>query len=300
MATWQDGPEYAPLVPPSGFEPAGQPSPDLADGAHDLGADPSQRRSAPAPLSQPTFAAPESAVPLEALGSGGPEQRDPCEPFAVLTRTATSGSAWPAAHTASSGPLTSPPAYAPAPELGPLPAPQPPSVPTPAAYGMPFPHAPGAPYAPIPPALPEQVGDGADLEARERSARWLLLPAALYLVGTWTGPLVTLAMVVATILLITRRGVRPSAQLVSRYVLVIVTSVTVLSILVGDGLSASTALSRGVGLVYAFLCAMWFVRERSEIDAERQRRDRGASPWPPPPDHHSWPGPGPRPPQDRG
>ena len=281
MATWQDGPEYAPLVPPSGFEPAGPPSHDLADAAHDRGAEPAQQPSAPAPRAQPSFTAPESAVPLETLGSEGPEQRDPHEPFVVLTRTASSGSAWLAAHTASSDPLTSPPADASAPELGPPPAAHPASVPAPGAYGMPFPNAPGSPYGPIPPALPERVGDGTDLEARERSARWLLLPAALYLVGTWAGPLVIVVMVVATILLLTRRAVRPSAQLVSRYVLVIVSSVTLLSVLVGDGLSAPTALSRGVGLVYAFLCAMWFVRERSEIDAERQRRDRRVSPWPP-------------------
>ena len=259
MATWQDGPEYAPLVPPSGFEPADPRSPDLTGPTLDRGPDPTHALSAPEPPSQPTFAAPAAAVPLEVLGSGGPEQRDPREPFAVLARTATSDSAWPAAHTAS-GPQTLPPAEddTSVSDLGPAPVPRLRGLPT--------------RYGPVPPAPPADPGADAALEARQRNARWLLLPAALYLVGSWAGPLVTLAMVVATIVLISRRGVRESAQLVSRYVLLIVASVAVLSILVGDGLSASTALSRGVGLVYSFLCAAWFVRENSEIDAERQGR----------------------------
>lgn len=259
MATWQDGPEYAPLVRPAAFEPPEQPTaapPDPGDtSALAAGGEPPQVRSARAPHVRPGFSAPES-VPLDQVSSGSPDRRDPHEPFDVVARTARSGSAWPAAHAAQPQPA---PAYEPEPE----PAPYDPYIP--------------APYVPAPPAC------GSDLDARERSALWLLLPGALYLLGAWTGPLMTLAMLLASLLL-AGRDVRTAAKALSRIVLIVLSAVTLLAMLAGDGLAGVTTVARGVGLVYVVLCGMWFVRERSEIDAERHRRSEQSAVWPPPQD----------------
>lgn len=266
MATWQDGPEYAPLVRPVAFEPPEQPTaapPESGDtSTQAAGGEPARVRTARAPHVRPGFTAPES-VPLDAVSSGSPDRRDPHEPFDVVARTARSGSAWPAAHAAHPQPGPTP--YEPEPVSAPFdPSAPPPYVP--------------APYVPAPPA------DGSGVDARERSARWLLLPGALYLLGACTGPLMTLAMLLASLLLAGRGGVRTAAKALSRIVLIVLSSVTLLAMVAGEGLAGVTAVARGVGLVYVALCGMWFVRERSEIDAERHRRSEQSAVWPPPQD----------------
>ncbi|SDB80320.1 hypothetical protein GA0111570_102108 [Raineyella antarctica] len=295
MATWQDGPEYAPLVPPSGYEPAGPPTPVN-------GPDPAPEDTGPevAPAARPGFEPPESSIPLDSLAPPPMSAaRDPHVPFAVASRTTRAGSAWQSSHVPGTQPA---PAGPPTPgqDLSvPYPEPPYPEVPyAPTPYGLQPPHDPATPYPPVapPPTLPHP--EGADLAVRERAARWLLGAAGIYFLGTWTGPLVIAAVILAALMVMTRPGVRPAAKLVSRIALGLVVGVCVVTVLAGDGLAAATPLARAIGLVHAFLCVMWFVRERSEIDAERQRRERERSSWPPPPDHHSWPGPGPYPPED--
>jgi hypothetical protein len=140
MATWEDGPEYAPLARPAEFtSPAANP----LDAAP-----PHLQPAADAPAERPRFADPSAPVaPLAALVPVAKETRDPEQPFAVVSSTLTSGSAWGSAH---GGPLGSaapqPPAapaalpgtaYTPEALLGPAPvAPQlwPEPAPVPGAY----------------------------------------------------------------------------------------------------------------------------------------------------------------------
>lgn len=97
MATWEDGPEYAPWQRPDGFTTP--PVPPLL----------SVEAAAPphpnAPVARPHFDRPTVALtPLAALVPEPPEQRDPAVPFAVVSSTVTVGpelgpaTAWSAAH----------------------------------------------------------------------------------------------------------------------------------------------------------------------------------------------------------
>ncbi|MBA8794685.1 hypothetical protein FHX74_002304 [Friedmanniella endophytica] len=92
MASWQDGPEYAPLERPSAFDPSGLAPLDQAP--------PFVQPAANAPAERPRFDGPGVALaPLAALvpAEEGP-RRDPHEPFAVASSTLTeTTSAWSAA-----------------------------------------------------------------------------------------------------------------------------------------------------------------------------------------------------------
>ena len=91
MATWEDGPEYAPIERPSGFQnPDARPL-DVAP--------PYPQVAAWAPKNRPAFDSPERPVaPLSTLTPVREEPRDPQEPFAVVSSTMTSDSAWGAVH----------------------------------------------------------------------------------------------------------------------------------------------------------------------------------------------------------
>jgi hypothetical protein len=92
MATWEDGPEYAPLVRPDAFtEPTISPL---------SSAPPVEHLAAAVPNERPAFADPrESVAPLESLVPPIEAPRDPAEPFDVVTTALTSAdSAWGAAH----------------------------------------------------------------------------------------------------------------------------------------------------------------------------------------------------------
>ena len=133
MATWEDGPEYAPYVRPDDFEvPPGEPLP----------YPPPEPTLAAAPPERPVFAEPEA--PVAALATLVPvvdDVRDPQQPFAVVTDSLTTDSGWGAVRwSAPSTPVADSPWPAP-PEPGQFPAPG-----TPQWFG------PG-PYAP-PPAPP--------------------------------------------------------------------------------------------------------------------------------------------------
>lgn len=128
VATWEDGPEYAPVDWPSGFvAPAIPPlsdSPAMPD------------PSAGAPVAPPArFDAPRDPVPpLAALVPDTSPGRDPHEPFQVLSSVVTDGSAWGSVHSVQAAAVPGAPvawtpdqavasAYAPPPPMQGFPAP---------------------------------------------------------------------------------------------------------------------------------------------------------------------------------
>jgi hypothetical protein len=152
MASWEDGPEYAPLVRPDAFtEPTTSP----------LSVAPAHLQpAASAPKQRPAFDDPsEPVAPLSSLVPPVEDPRDPALPFEVVTTTLTSAdSAWGAAHWA---PPTGPPATPWAspvatPSPSPWPAPTEPLVPQvgPASAANGFP-APGTAAWFTPPAPPQ-------------------------------------------------------------------------------------------------------------------------------------------------
>lgn len=100
MATWEDGPEYAPIERPAHFADAGAAPLSVAP--------PAVQMAAQAPKDRPFFDQPPAAVaPLETLVPTPAETRDPEVPFSVASAALTSDSAWGAVH---SGPPITPPA----------------------------------------------------------------------------------------------------------------------------------------------------------------------------------------------
>jgi hypothetical protein len=97
MATWEDGPEYAPIERPTHFADAGAPPLSIAP--------PVLQMAAHAPKQRPFFDQPPTPVaPLEALVPTPDETRDPEIPFAVVSAAMTSDSAWGALHSGPSAP----------------------------------------------------------------------------------------------------------------------------------------------------------------------------------------------------
>src|SRR5215212_7077349 len=92
MATLEDGPEYAPIERPADFQTPDAPPLNTAE--------PYLQMAAWAPKSRPAFDHP--SVPRAPLSNLVPvqreEPRDPQKPFAVVTSTMTSDSAWGAVH----------------------------------------------------------------------------------------------------------------------------------------------------------------------------------------------------------
>jgi hypothetical protein len=156
MATWEDGPEYAPIERPSDFQTPDAPPLNSAE--------PYLQAAAWAPKGRPIFDNP--AAPVAPLSSLVPvqreEPRDPQKPFAVVTSTMTSDSAWGAVHWAApAGPPAVPSAAGSLRNAAGVPYPppdQPITVHAPATTGSaPFP-APGTPgwFSPPPYAQPPQ------------------------------------------------------------------------------------------------------------------------------------------------
>jgi hypothetical protein len=127
MATWEDGPEYAPRERPSSFaEPTVAPLEPVPAAA---------QPAANAPATRPQFGQPAAPVaPLAELVPAPADVRDPHRPFDVAASALTSDSAWgslhwSAPHPVGSGPAVpvavGPTAAGPAPMAGPIPAPQP-------------------------------------------------------------------------------------------------------------------------------------------------------------------------------
>lgn len=165
MATWRDGPEYAPTARPEAFvAPPAQPLEEPPPDSHP---------SAGSPTEQPVFTPPERDTPdLATLIPSSAPGRDPRLAFEVVSSALTTPTAWGAAHTAPSAPLAPPPdpPWSPQQPLAPGSAavtssiPQPPQVqPRPMVNPQSFP-APGTPqwfsppesgqrYSPPPPQV---------------------------------------------------------------------------------------------------------------------------------------------------
>ena len=144
MATWEDGPEYAPLERPAEFStPATEP----------LDTGPPPAEVAPRlPVDRPAFTGPSVPVaPLETLIPVPADVRDPVLPFEVVSSNLTSGSAWGSAHQASAAPTA--PAVLPAPTAPAWPAPVPatPWPPTPQPWPATAPSAQAWPPVQQPP-----------------------------------------------------------------------------------------------------------------------------------------------------
>lgn len=87
MATWEDGPEYAPRERPQYFADA--PLPPLEQAPEP------ERPAEGLPAVRPRFDEPSAPVaPLATLVPTPPDERDPERPFDVVTATLTSESAW--------------------------------------------------------------------------------------------------------------------------------------------------------------------------------------------------------------
>jgi hypothetical protein len=159
MATWEDGPEYAPLNRPDAFTEPSTPPLSFAP--------PQEQLAALAPKERPAFAdPPEPVEPLANLIPPVEPPRDPAIPFEVVSTALTSAdSAWGAAH------WTSPASHPAGPTVPQLPGPAgaswpPPTEPLPPVTGPP-PNANGFPtpgttewFAPAPyqqPSAPSSV-----------------------------------------------------------------------------------------------------------------------------------------------
>ncbi len=149
MATWEDGPEYAPLERPADFA---MPPGALLDVVPPVQVTP----TALAPKSRPVFADPSVPVaPLATLVPDVQDPRDPQRPFEVASSSLTSDSAWGALQ---------PSLLAPPPDASPAGGtPEPFAAPTPAAG--PWGPAPGGPSWPPPeqplvPQVPEGTASG--------------------------------------------------------------------------------------------------------------------------------------------
>lgn len=91
MATWEDGPEYAPIERPADF---GRPPVAELDVAP-----PAAQQAAWAPRDRPVFSAPPVPVaPLATLVPATKDPRDPQLPFDVASATLTGDGAWGALH----------------------------------------------------------------------------------------------------------------------------------------------------------------------------------------------------------
>ena len=150
MATWRDGPEYAPTARPEAFvEP---PAPPLATPPEE------SHPSAGAPVQQPGFTPPQQDIPdLASLIPSVDPGRDPRQAFAVVTSALTGPTAWGSAHSAPGGAPAPTSAWTPqqplapvsGPVVGSIPAP-PPLQPRANVNPQPFP-APGTPQWFAPP-----------------------------------------------------------------------------------------------------------------------------------------------------
>jgi len=170
MATWEDGPEYAPVERPAEFTPPPVEPLDVA---------PPPPQPAALPVQRPLFTDPPTPVaPLAALVPAPADDRDPQIPFTVVSSNLTSGSAWGSAHHAALAATPAFPAAAPVvPGAGGFPAAAAwnPGW-APGAAGVPAPWSPAAaspppqfpPTGPFPaPGTPQWFGPGPYREERQ-------------------------------------------------------------------------------------------------------------------------------------
>ena len=275
MATWQDGPEYAPLAPPTGYEPAVANTPTVLDPPRRQAPDPTAPAGPGAATPPPAFAPPDGAVPLSGLTPDRPPSRDPRHPFPLVSRPQRTGSAWRSVHASATASAPTPPPVAVAEPYDPAPY-------EPAAYD-PAPYDPAAqaqapaPQPPLSFLAPRRTGF-ADLDQRARAARWLLLPPVLYILGAVAGPFVTVAVLAGAILLAAAPTIPVAARALSRIVSGLVGALLLLGFLVGRDWTELAGTSRYIGLIYCVVLGIWYVRQRSAVDAEQHRREQSGGP----------------------
>lgn len=249
MATWQDGPEYAPRERPAAF--VVPPVPPLA-ASGPAAASPAP----PAPESEPSFVGPSDPQPeLAALVPAGAPGRNPNLPFEVITAAVTSGtwSSGSSPNTPAGHPPTEPFTQPGPPLSGYLPvqtAVQPAAQVNPA----PFP-APNTPqwFAPPPesrvPAAPPPVSVGQIWRA---ATPGVLIPLVIGMVFSW----MSILMLAISFALSARIAYRKEAiRRAYGVALVVVGAIGVLSVL-SNGLDADLlfgALSAGAQIVCVFL-----------------------------------------------
>lgn len=154
MATWEDGPEYAPIQRPQEFTVPQVPPLSVAPTI--------MHPAAGAPDARPLFTRPTDPVaPLESLNPVDTDPRDPAVPFDVVSSAATStDSAWGAAHWSRPdggwGPPATVPAQAPYDPTAPMVQHHPPPPPSgfPAVSGAPAPWSPPQSYGEQPASYP--------------------------------------------------------------------------------------------------------------------------------------------------
>ena len=158
MATWEDGPEYAPHERPQYFADA--PLPPLEQ------APPPERPAVGLPGARPRFEEPSAPVaPLATLVPEPPDERDPAQPFDLVTTSLTSESAWGSPGSAAGQPFVATAPMGPSPAVAAQPAqpalqpPPPQQAPPPDPYAYPAPGTPGW-FAPPPTTYGEQGRPG--------------------------------------------------------------------------------------------------------------------------------------------
>ncbi len=271
MATWEDGPEYAPAVRPDHFTEATAAPLSVAT--------PSAPASPPAPAERPRFDDPD--VPVAALDTLVPpleQRRDPAVPFDVASSTLTEAtSAWSAAHWSRPSDPAGDPSGIPTPpepvDYGPgqgswppagLPYPPPLPAgqhPVPAPGPAPFP-APGTEqwFAPPPPPPAAAIG----LRAGPAAIATALTPAVIIclVIGGIIWPLAPITFSLAAALAVRMRAGRSLTRIIFSIGLALLGCVLLVGILLGDGLFGDwwELLSRWAqALSWIMLVVAWIV-----------------------------------------
>ena len=155
VATWQDGPEYAPAERPDGF---------AAPVAAPLDTAPAVRRPDTILIEPVGYVEPDGVGDLAQVSPPSHERRDPSEPFAVVSSIVSDSSAWGSAHSHGGGTVAAWDPRQPLPTSAASAADfPPPDFPPPAfpAPGTPQWFGPGEAAAPQPPAVRPTVAAAA-------------------------------------------------------------------------------------------------------------------------------------------
>lgn len=169
MATWTDGPEYAPLTRPDVFvAPDAAPLPQAEPAASPAPSASGPPPAAPPDAAPPDYVADDAGVALDAVEPPAPATRDPREPFDVASTPVTTWTPHPTSPPADPGLAPHPGAMAAAPAGNPsawgsvhaptsssaAAPPWAPDQPFPAASPQPTQHLPGPSSAPLPHPAP--------------------------------------------------------------------------------------------------------------------------------------------------
>jgi hypothetical protein len=244
MATWEDGPEYAPYERPDEFQvPPVEPL---------LFAPPAPALPA-APPERPVFAEPQA--PLAALATLVPtveDERDPQVPFAVVTDSLTTDSGWGAVRwSAPSTPVAASP-WPPPPDPGQFPAPG-----TPQWFG------PG-PYAP--PPAPQVVSFSQVLTATTPGLIICLV------IGGFLGLLAPLMLVISALL---ANRVKAGESNVRRAFGIAVTCLIAAAVYTGSGAYSFSEWWAGLGLIALVFC--WLMVVVVLVIVHRALKDPGSA-----------------------